>query len=1061
MKNTWSCLLIPKIFMLLAVGLLCFGIQSVTAQNSDGKQGLTVSGTVVDSNNDPLIGVAIHVLGTSKGTITDLDGNYTIAVDNSKSILRFSYTGFVSREVPVGNNRKMDVTLSEDLQQLDEVVVVGYGIQKKSHLTGSITKVKTEGLDDIPASRLDQALQGRIAGVQIQNITSEVGEAPKVRVRGMGSLSAGAEPLVIVDGFPVSEGLGVVNMNDVESIEVLKDAASAAIYGSRAANGVIMITTKQGTINKPKYTLRTSWGTKSAYKVHPIMSSKEYVDMRVNEVKLLGTRLPDAEFAFLCIDNDTDWQDEGLRTANVYNIQLGISGGSKDVKYYISGSHIKDQGIMIRNQYAKTNIRVKVDANLSKNVTLGVNIAPTYANRERPTTNYIDFYRTPSWLPVKHTAQTAALTGYEEGSYANGAHFNNKNYTGIDPLTGEERTVKASPFNTGNHNPRMILDNESSFQKDYRLQSSAYLNVHLMKGLDFKTANGFDIVYNDIDLYRNKASRKDGETNRGLYQNNLLIDLISENTITYNTKINKSHDISVLLGASAQKTTRKQAGILGIDFSTDRIQTLNAAGSIVQYETSTSGTTQYTGTWRQESAMISYFSRFTYAYQDRYLLSASIRTDGSSKFGKDNRWGWFPSISLGWRPSEEGFIKNNPDFAWLDQLKLRTSYGVTGTNDIMNYANTDKLQSANYIWGTGNGTVGSGLANNSTTLGNSTLMWEQTNEYNAGFDLSVFKNRIGLNLDLYYSTTKSLLFEKNINSISGYLKGWSNEGKVRNKGIEIEVTTFNVQNKVFSWNTSLNFAKNENKLLDLGGARQLINLGERNEMYISRVGGPAVQFYGFKTIGVWKSQEEIDNNPHHITDAPGGLRVQNTNGDDVIDDDDMVPLGNPFPDFTWGINNTFKYKDIDLSILVQGVQGIDVWNGDEYYNETRKWNKNYVTNRWISAEHPGDGKTPYFTNGIEHFLTDYAIQDGSYIALRDITLGYTLPKKMVKKTMLSRLRVFTSIQNLGYWFTGDYKGINPEARATSGAYASPLISGYQRGAFPLQRTFSFGIDINF
>ncbi|PXV68753.1 TonB-linked SusC/RagA family outer membrane protein [Dysgonomonas alginatilytica] len=1058
MKNTWSFLLIPKIFMLLTLGLLCLSAQNIAAQSSKG----SISGTVIDSNKDPLIGVAIHVLGTSKGTITDLDGNYTIEIDNPKSILRFSYTGFVSREIPVENNRKIDVTLSEDLQQLDEVVVVGYGIQRKSHLTGSITKVKTDGLEDIPASRVDQALQGRIAGVQIQNVTSEVGEAPKVKVRGMGSISAGAEPLIIVDGFPVAEGLGVVNMNDVESIEVLKDAASAAIYGSRAANGVIMITTKQGTINKPKYTLRTLWGTKSAYKVHPIMTSKEYVDMRTNEERLKGSKqLPDAELAFLAIENNTDWQDEGLRSANIYNIQLGISGGSKDVKYYISGSHIKDQGIMIKNEYEKTNIRVKVDANLSKRVVLGVNIAPTYANRQRPTTNFIDFYRTPSWMPVKHTAQTAALTGYEEGSYANGAHFNNKNYTVTDPITGEERTIKASPFNTANHNPRMILDNESSFQKDYRLQSSAYLNINLMKGLDFKTSNGFDIVYNDIDIYRNKASRKDGETNRGLYQNNLLIDLITENTLTYATKINKSHDINILLGASAQKTTQKQAGILGINFSTDRIQTLNAAGSIVQSETTSSGINQYTGTWRQEHALVSYFSRFTYAYEDRYLMSASIRTDGSSKFGKDNQWGWFPSISLGWRPSEEAFIKNNPDFAWLNQLKVRTSYGVTGTNSIPNYANTDKLQSANYIWGTGNGTVGAGLANNSLILGNSKLRWEQTNEYNAGLDLSVFNSRIGLNLDLYYSTTKSLLFAKNINSISGYLRGWSNEGKLRNKGIEIEMTTFNVQNKDFTWNTSLNFSKNDNKLLDLGGSPQLIFQGERNEMYISRIGGPTIQFYGFKTIGVWKSQEEIDSNPHHLTDAPGGLRVQNTNGDNVIDDNDMVPLGNPFPDFSWGINNNLKYKDIDLSFLVQGAQGVDVWNGDEYYNETRKWNRNYVTNRWVNADNPGDGKTPYFNNGIDHFLTDHAIQDGSYIALRDITIGYTLPKKFVKKAMLSRMRVFTSIQNLGYWFTGDYKGINPEARLTSSPYDSPLISGYQRGAFPLQRTFSFGIDINF
>ncbi|MDR1707630.1 MAG: TonB-dependent receptor [Prevotella sp.] len=1056
MRNTLS-FLNPKILMFVLIsGLLYCLPAKVAAQNQ--KQGITITGVVTDNAGEPLIGVSIRVAGTTKGVITDLNGKYSLPVDGSKSVLNFSYTGHISQEVTVGEKRVINIVLAEDLQQLEEIVVVGYGIQKKSHLTGSITKVKTDGLDDVPVSRLDQALQGRIAGVQIQNLTSEVGEAPQVRVRGMGSISAGAQPLVIIDGFPVEDGLGIINPNDVESIEILKDAASAAIYGSRAANGVILITTKQGVPNKPKYTLKTSWGVKNAYKLHPIMSSKEYVAMRVNEVNLLGQSLPANEFAFACIDNDTDWQKEGTRSANIYNVQFGISGGTNSLKYYVSGAYTNDQGIMIKNEFEKMNVRAKIDADLSKKVKLGINLAPTYSFRERPTTNFIDFYRTPSWLPVKHTAQTAAITGYAEGEYANGAHFNNKLYSGIDPQTGEMRTdVKASPFNTANHNPRMILDNEESYQKEYRLQGSAYLNITLMKDLIFKTSNGFNIVYKDTDIYRNKASRKDGETNRGLYQNDLFIDLVSENTLNYATKINKKHDITGLLGFSAQKTTSKRAGILGYDFATDYIHTLNAAGSIYMYENDT----QYTGTWKQEESMASFFSRFTYSYEDRYLLSASLRTDGSSKFGEDSRWGWFPSISGGWRVSEESFMKNSQKLKWINQLKLRGSYGVTGTNNIPNYANIDKLQSAPYILGTGNGTITPGMANNSSVLGNSGLQWEQTNEYNAGLDLSIFNNRVGLTLDYYYSLTRKLLFRESINSISGYLEAWGNKGKVRNSGVEIDITTYNVQNKVFNWNTSFNISANKNRLLDVGGPSQLISQGERNEMYIAKVGGPAVQFYGFKTIGVWKSQEEIDNNPHHNTDAPGGLRVQNTNGDGVIDDNDMVALGDPFPDFTWGITNTFTYKGFDLSILVQGVQGMDVWNGDEYYNETRKWNKNYVENRWVSAEHPGDGITPYFNNGINHMLTDYAIQDGSYVALRDITIGYTLPKKMLKKSLFSKIRLYGSIQNLGYWWTKDYKGINPEARATAKPYDSPLVDGYQRGAFPLQRTFNFGIDFNF
>lgn len=1040
-----------------ALMIICvfFAHSQVLSAKTDLLQQRTVKGTVIDETGLPLIGVTVMVKGNTTGTITDIDGNYTIPVSDSKAVLQFTFIGFQTHDATVGDQTVINLVLKEDLQKLDEVVVVGYGVQKKSHLTGSITKVRTEGLEDIPVSRVDQALQGRVAGVQVQNLTSEVGAAPQIRVRGMGSINANDGPLIIIDGFPVDEGLGVVNMNDVESIEVLKDAASSAIYGSRAANGVIMVTTKSGSIDKPKYSLKTSWGIKNAYKLHDIMSSKEYIDMRVNEVNLLGQTLPANEFAFTCIDNDLDWQKEGTRTANMYNVQLGISGGKKGLKYYVSGSYIKDEGIMLDNEYEKINLRSKIDATLSKRVTMGINLAPTYSKRKTPSTNFIDFYRTPSWLPVRHTAQTAKLTGYPEGSYANGAHFNNVDYVGKDPQTGEERSVKASPFNTANHNPRMILDNEKIKREEFRLQTSAFMNVNIIKGLDFKTSNSFDISYRDDDRYRNKDAKKDGETNRGLYQNRLITNLLTENTLNYITKIDKKHDINGLLGFSAQRIRTKTAGILGVDFPNDMVETLNQAGNILIYE----GDDRYTGTWIESEAMVSAYGRLTYSYDDRYLLSASIRTDGSSKFGVDNRWGWFPSASLGWRLSEEKFIKDNVD--WINQLKLRTSYGVTGTDKIVNFANTDLLQSANYILGPGNGSVTSGLANNSIVLGNRQLKWEQTNEYNVGLDLSVLDNRIGLIVDYYYSKTKSLLFERSINSVSGYQRNWTNLGKIRNKGIEIELTGYIVQDKHFKWNASANFSANKNKVLDLGGPHQLIAQGERNEMYVTQVGGPAVQFWGYKTVGVWNSQEEINNNPHHEKDQPGGLRLQNTNNDGVINDLDMVPLGSPFPDFTWGITNNFKYKGFDLSVLIQGVEGIDVWNGDEFYNETRKWNKKYVTNRWLSPEHPGDGKTPYFNNGIDHMMTDYAIQDGSYIALRDITLGYTAPAKYVKKLGLSSLRIYTSIQNLGYWWTGDYKGINPEARITSGLYNHPLVSGYQRGSFPLSRTFSFGIDFNF
>ncbi|MFV0469447.1 MAG: SusC/RagA family TonB-linked outer membrane protein [Dysgonomonas sp.] len=1052
-------------FLLLVLGMLFIALPDILATQAQPSAKKTINGTVTDSKNEPLIGVTILVVGTSQGTLTDIDGNYSIEV-RSDVKLKYSYTGYISQEVAIGNQSVVNVTLLEDSKLLDEVVVIGYGVQQKSHLTGSIAKVKTEGLEDIPVSRVDQALQGRVAGVTIRNTTSEVGVVPEVRVRAGASVSAESSPLVIVDGFPLEDGLGVVNMNDVQSIEVLKDAASAAIYGSRAANGVIIVTTKSGTESKPKYSLKMNWGVKNAYKLHPIMTSQEYVGMVVEEARLTGaTSLPRQDFALwvLSQDNTTDWQNEALRTSSINNIQFNIQGGDKKTKYMVSASQTNDQGIMYNNEYQKLNLRAKIDTKLSKRVSIGINLAPTYSKTERPGVNFIDFYRTPSFMPVRHNAVTSAITGYAVGSYASGWQFNNATYTGVDPLNPVDengntitRTEITSPYGTSNNNPKSIMDNVYRDQKDYRLNGSGYISINLMKNLDFKSSNSFNLIYQDKNYYQTKNAKKDGETSRGLYQNRLNITLLTENTLNYKKKFNKVHDFSAMVGFSAQKITDKTAGILGYDFPTDYIQTLNAAGTISQFESDT----QYTGTWMEDETLASFYGRAIYSYQDKYLASASLRTDGSSKFGANNLWAWFPSISLGWRLSEEKFMKDHAD--WIDQLKLRASYGITGTNKIESYANMDRLQSANYILGTGQGTVSAGMANLfNNSLGNPNLQWEQTNEYNLGLDLAVLKNRLNLTVDLYYSKTKSLLFKKDISTITGYSNVWTNLGKVRNQGIEVELTSYNIKSKNVEWNTSFNISANRNKLLDLGGVSQQITYGDQGEMYIAKVGEPVVQFYGYKTIGVWASEEEVANNPHYVIDRSGGLRVQNTNNDGEINDDDRVALGSPYPDFTWGITNNVNYRNFDLSVLLQGSQGGKVFNRDELYNETRKYNKNYVVCRWISETNTGNGKTPYYDYGIKHYLTDYPLQDASYIALRDITIGYTVSKKILKSTIFSSLRLYTSIQNLGYWWPGGYKGINPEARQTTGTYSNALINGYQTGGFPIQRVFNFGIDVNF
>jgi len=1017
-----------------------------------------VTGVVVDADsNETLIGATIVEKGTSNGTISDIDGRFSLNTKSESGTIVISFVGYLTQEIEFSGQTTVNVALKADIAGIEEVVVVGYGTQKKSHLTGAIAKLDTEGLEDIPGARADQVLQGRVAGVQIQNTTSQVGESPNITVRGNGSISANGQPLVIVDGFPISDGLSVIDVADIESMEVLKDAASAAIYGSRAANGVILITTKSGTEDKPQYNVRVSYGLKDIYELHPMMTRDEFIDMKLNEANLSGTTLGDMYFAMAVLETeDTNWQEEALRLAGVLNAQFNVSGGKKGLKYYVSSSYLGDEGIMLQNKYDKLNVRSKIEAELSPKTKIGVTLSPSYSKRAKPTNPFTDFVRTPRFLPVYHNEYTSALTGQPVGSYSHGYHYSNKTYTGIDPQTGLERTVTgASPYSTSNNNPLSVMHNELNSRDDYRMQGSLYLNNKLAKGLTFKTSNGFNVVYTEENTYKNANSKTASSPSEALYENSLFTDLLSENTLTFQRKTG-AHSFDALLGFSVQERRTKTSGIYGNNFPTDYIQTLNAAGTILQYDDDD----QVTGTWEEEEALVSVFSRFAYSYADKYLLSASFRGDGSSKFGEDNRWGYFPSVSLGWRVSEEDFFKES--VSWVDQLKLRASYGVTGTDDIPNYANTNMLSPNSYVLGSSNGSVVSGISNTSSVIGNSSLQWEQTNEFNYGIDFSAFNSRISMGLDYYYSITKSLLYEASVNSILGFTEAWSNKGKVRNKGLEVVLNTRNFDNKNFRWTTTFNYSMNRNKVLDLGGESEQITTGERGEMYLTRVGDPLVQFYGFKTQGVWISEDEIANNPSHINDAAGGLRAVNMDGDDDIDADDYTVIGNPLPDFTWGITNSFAYKNFDFSFLLQGVVGAEVVNGDIYYAETVRYNKNFNTNRWIDENNPGDGKTPYERNGITQVQTDYAVEDAGYLALRDLTIGYTLPKHITRKAKISNLRVYLSGQNLLYWWSDDYNGINPEARKTSGSnYASPLVDGYQRGAFPIQRIYSAGIDISF
>lgn len=1020
----------------------------------------TISGVVSDEFG-PIIGASVVVKGAStQGTFTNLDGQYTLKVPEN-AVLVFSFIGFKTEEVRVGSSDIVNLMMTPDATVLDDVVVIGYGTQAKSHLTGSISKLGGESLIDLPVSDVTQALQGQIAGLNVNNTTSEVGVAPTIRVRGTGSISADSSPLVIVDGYPVPDGLSSVNASDIKSIEILKDAASAAIYGSRAANGVIMITTKSGSADAPSYTVKVYQGMKYAYKLHDLLTATEYLQLQEYEESVGGPAVKGQDRAAAWIEKNigaTDWQREALRDfTGMTNVQFAVSGGKKGVKHYTSAAYTRDEGIMLQNESQKVTMRSKLDVELSKAVTFGYNMSGTYQRTSRPKNNFIDFYRTPSFLPVYHNDWTTALTGGYTG-FARGSHFNK-----ITTPTGEADEYgnptwdkEVSPFSSANNNPKSVMANTERWSESMAALANAYLVIKICKGLTFKSSNGVNIKYSPSYYYANKNATKDNLPSSATFNSTLYINLLTENTLNYDATFGK-HKLNLLAGYTLENTRVQKVALSGTGFPTDDIHTLNAA-TVFELAATNNGNGEGTGTFRYPDEILeSALARASYSYADKYLLSASVRLDRSSLFAKGHRNAWFPSVSAGWRVSEEPWLKQ---VDWINALKLRASYGVTGNNNIDYYSSLEVLSGANYPTGSGNGTLTPGTANTSSTLANADITWEQTDEFNFGLDFGVLQGRINLTADAYYSITRALLFEQPTQSFTGFTKYWNNIGKVRNSGVELQLNTVNFNSKRFTWTTDINFSLTRNRLLEIGGESEMITQGERNENYIARVGEPLIQYYGFKTEGVWNSREEIESNPHFSSDVPGGLRISDTNGDGKLTDDDRVALGSPYPDFTYGMTNTFQIGKLDISFLIQGVQGVTVYNGDVYYNESHKYNKAYVKNRWVSDSVRGDGKTPYMKIGYDMMLTDYPLQDASYVCLRNATVGYTFSKKDLH-SKLNGLRLYVSGNNLAYLWSKDYKGINPESRMTSGSYDTPMISGYQRGGFPLTSTVIFGVDFKF
>lgn len=1005
----------------------------------------------------PIPGVNIIVSGTTRGTTTDFDGNFEIQV-KSGDVLDFTFIGMEPRSIPITGQERLEVTMVTNANELDETIVVGYGTQKKSHLTGSVSKLENRNLEELPYSSLDQAIKGKVAGLQIQNTTTELGESPSISIRGVGSINASSEPLVVVDGFPYDDGLEFINPASIESIEVLKDASSAAIYGSRGANGVIIITTKEGSASAPKYEFKAFTGYKNAFRKIDIVDIYEYTDTEraqrqmvedlmaqqegrePNQINFSGIEIGKRAVA----DNAgiTDWQDESFRDrAMINNYLMNVSGGNNKTKYFISGQYIEDEGLLRDNFLDRMNLQTKISTELSQNLKIGLNINGSYTNLRRSSLNFTDSKRMQSWLPVRHNEWTSELTGQPVGSYSHPRHYNNTSYDYIDANGEEQNTGNVNLWTSNNNQPLAGLEESTRFQDDYRFVTSGYSQWNILDNLMLRTNLGAYFQYRNAYGFQGSLANSNGQT-EGYENNNLRTKYIVENTLNYDLELG-DHEIGALVGMAYENEKFRFTNIEGTGYATDFIPTLNAA-TILNLED--------TGTNVLQSTLLSYLGRLNYSYDDRFLISLAARADGSSFFGANYKYGVFPSASIGWNLHNERFFDENIQF--IDRLKLRTSVGATGNNDIEYYANTNLMYPANYSFGSGSGNLAMGLGETGESLGNQNLRWEKTIEYDTGIDLGLFDNRLSITADYYYSLSDQLLLRQNISLNTGFDSYWNNIGKIQNSGVELDLG-YNTIGKDFTWRTNANIAFNDNKLVSFGGQERNISSGERAINYLSRVGDPYIQFYGYKTDGIWQSREEIDNNPSFNGDVPGSLKVVDVNGDGVLNADDRTVIGNPFPDFIWGFTNTFTYRNLDLNFSLQGSQGADVIYGEGYYQEIANYQREFFEGRWFNENFEADKPV---RRGISWALTDYLVQDASYVSLREVVLGYTLPQNWVDRVGLNRFRIYGAAQNLLYMTADGYTGLNPEGLRNQN---NPLISGYQRGEHPVQKQFTMGIEINF
>lgn len=1003
-----------------------------------------IAGQVTSENGAPLPNVNVVVKETGKGTVTDANGNFSIEIPEHGATLVFTSVGYIAKEIIVKDKKNISVSLAELNKELNEVIVIGYGTAKKSDLTGSVASIKSEDLKRAQVTSFDQALQGRAAGVQVTQLSGKPGAETSIRIRGTSSINAGNEPLYVIDGMLVSSdggdistgvtrgprigALSSINPNDIESIEILKDASATAIYGSRGANGVVLITTKRGKAGKGSVNFETYYGVQQISHKVDVLDAEQFANL-VNDAKLNANATP-LYVNPKNLGKGTDWQDQLFRTAPIGSYQLSFSGGDEKTKYALSGGYFDQKGIILNSDFKRYSFRTNLDREVTKRLAVGTSIS------------------------YSRVASTGVLTN--AGTIVPGVTTSALLFNPILPVF--DSTVKGGY--TYENDRGKILGNPIAEAKEYnsfstiaRLIGNVYGKYKITEGLEFKTSFGVDqytskeSAFGPNFLKRTEASK--GEASIGDVNG---LTWLNENTLTLNTKVRDDDHLNILAGYTVQKFNNESMFMYAFDFPDNRTGYHNIAAGLNPQKPFNS---------ESQWTLISYLGRVNYSLQNKYLFTLTGRIDGSSKFADGKKYGFFPSGAFAWKISDENFMK---DVKSVSDLKLRVSYGVIGNQNIAPYQSLALV--GPYSEGVFNGTeVYTGRE--PLTYVNKNLKWESTRQFDIGIDAAFFNNRLSLTADYYQKKTYDLLLSSPIPFTSGFSSTLLNIGNIMNKGFDFDIRSVNTTGAL-KWNTTLNISINRNEVTNLANGNTDILLSGS----LLRVGQPVGTFYGYIFDGIFQSDAEILNSAvmkgQEATSSnpasrakPGDRKYRNLNGDNVIDEKDRTIIGSAQPDFTWGLNNTFSYKNIDLSFFFQGSQGNKMANLNSFdllnFNGQANVLKEAGLNRWTpnnrSNQYPRALSAGSLDQGV---FSSSIVEDASYIRLKNVTLAYNLPKNITKHTQLNNIRIYASATNL--WTITKYKGYDPEANTYG---QNSFVVGYDLGGYPMAKTYILGINIGF